>query len=53
MGAGVVHLQTPLLHGFFQEAQEMSSHSCIQGTKVLITARLERARFCSEQTLRH
>lgn len=42
-----------LLHCFFQEAQEMSGHGCIQVTMVLITARLERARFCWEQTLHH
>lgn len=42
-----------LLHRVFQEAQEMSGHGCIQATMVLITARLERARFCSEQTQHH
>lgn len=42
-----------LLHPFFQEAQEMSGHGCTQVTMVLITARLGKARFCSEQTLHH
>lgn len=42
-----------LLHRFFQEAQEMSGHGYIQATMVLITARLEKARFCSERTLHH
>lgn len=40
-----------LLHRSSQEAQEMSGHGCIQATVVLITARLEKARFCSEQIL--
>lgn len=49
----VVHLQRALLDRLFQEAQEMSGHGCIQVTMVLITARLGRARFCSEQILHH